>query len=241
MDSRPLGLGIEAFSAVASSYEDWFQSPLGKYVDGLEMESLERILDGIDGAALTEGAASTEGTTAIEIGAGTGHVARRLLGRFGRVVAVEPSPAMREEGMRRTNDTRVSWCDDVAERLRFADRSFDCALFFTALEFVDDPRSAIREALRVVRPGGWLVIGHFHPLSPWATLYRHMGERGTVPWAAARLYMRDELEHWAGVPAEACEAAVHLSPGAAEPYEQAESAGVRAGNPPAVEILRWRV
>jgi ubiquinone/menaquinone biosynthesis C-methylase UbiE len=229
MDSRLSGSGIEAFSSVASSYEDWFESPLGKYVDSLEMESLDRILEGIEGSA------------AIEIGAGTGHIARRLLSRFGRVVAVEPSQAMREEGMRRTDDTRVSWYDDVAERLRFAEGSFDCALFFTVLEFVDDPRKAIREALRVVRPGGRLVVGYLHPLSPWSALYRHLGERGTMPWAAARFYTRDELEHWVGYPAEACEGAVHLTPSAVEPYGQAESAGVRAGNPPAVEILRWMV
>ena len=35
-------------------------------------------------------------------------------------------------------------------------------VFFTSLEFVAEPRRALREALRVVRPGGWLLVEHGH-------------------------------------------------------------------------------
>lgn len=229
LNARSSRRGVEAFSSVAKSYEDWFASPLGDYIARKEMKALDRIFQGV------------EADSVVEVGAGTGYVARHLATLFGKVVAVEPSREMREEGMRRTVDLHITWYDSIAEALPFDDGSFACAVFFTALEFVEDPERAIREAIRVVRSGGWLVVGFLHALSPWVALYRRLGEQGEEPWCAARFYTREDIERWVGSSAEASEAAVFLAPGAAEPYDTADAAGVRAGNAPALEILRWRI
>lgn len=45
-----------------------------------------------------------------------------------------------------------------AERLPFADRSFDSVAFHLCLCTIPDPEQAIREAMRVVRPGGPMVF-----------------------------------------------------------------------------------
>jgi ubiquinone/menaquinone biosynthesis C-methylase UbiE len=146
---------------------------------------------------------------------------------------------MREEGRRQTDGLPIRWCSARAENLPFDEASFDGALLFTTLEFVHDPVRAVNEAMRVIRLEGWMVIGFLHALSPWAALYRHRADREEMPWAAAQWLTRDEIEHWMGVPAEQSETAIHLAPQAVAPFAEAERAGQRAGNWPAIEILRW--
>lgn len=220
--------GIEAFSTVASAYEDWFASPLGAFVDQAEQQ------------ALTLALPQDKVNAMLEVGAGTGHIARLLTQYAHQVVAVEPSPAMRAEGQRRLTDLPVQWQAARAEQLPFPDAQFDGVVLFTTLEFVEHPQAALQEALRVVRPGGWLIVGLLQALSAWAAFYRYKGDRGAMPWAAARFYTPEEVESWVGFPAEQVESAVYLAPKAKAPYAVADQAGQRAGNAPALEVLRWR-
>jgi ubiquinone/menaquinone biosynthesis C-methylase UbiE len=224
--------GIDAFATIAPTYEAWFDSPLGAFVDRHEQEALARILP--------EG----EAHAILEIGAGTGHITRWLTRYAHQVTAVEPSSAMRAEGQRRLADLIsqgiIHWDDATAEKLPCPDNQFDSAVLFTTLEFVEQPATALQETRRVVRPEGWIVVGMLPALSAWAALYRHKADRGKLPWTAARFYTREDLEQWMGFPAEQSETAVYLAPGAIAPFAEADQAGRRAGNAPAMEILRWR-
>ena len=47
----------------------------------------------------------------------------------------------------------------VAEDLPFGDGAFDFVLMVTTICFLDDVPKAFREARRVIRPGGSIVIG----------------------------------------------------------------------------------
>ena len=220
---------VDAFAEVAADYDRWFETPLGAFIDERELEALARLLAGEPRGHV------------VEVGAGTGHVVNALRRHGFEVTAVEPSAAMRVIGERAAGGPGVRWVDARAEALPFADGEFDGALFFTTIEFVDDASRALREAFRVVRDGGWVVVGALHATSSWTALYRHEADRGTPPWPAARFYTRADLESLAGREAEEARAAVWLGPFAREPYDEADEAGRRAGNPPAFELLRWRV
>jgi ubiquinone/menaquinone biosynthesis C-methylase UbiE len=219
--------GIDVFTAVASTYEAWFASPLGEFVDHQELQALARVLP------------EAQAGTCIDIGAGTGHIAAWLVGQGHQVTAVEPSPAMRREGMQRTAGLAIHWCDAHAENLPFADASFDRALLFTTLEFVRHPAQTLSEAFRVVRPAGRVIVGFLHALSPWVARYRYQADRGAVPWRAATFFTGHDVEGWIGRSAERTEAAVYLAPQAIAPFADADRAGKRAGNQPALEIRRW--
>ncbi|MBZ9668691.1 class I SAM-dependent methyltransferase [Mesorhizobium sp. ES1-3] len=52
-------------------------------------------------------------------------------------------------------------CGDACD-LPFPDDSFDVATLFDVLEHIEDDRSAAQEALRVVRPGGYVLVSTPH-------------------------------------------------------------------------------
>jgi len=91
------------------------------------------------------------GGPGLEIGVGTGRFAAPLGVEFG----VDPAASVLAYA--RARGVRVARA--VAEALPFAQAAFDRALFVTTLCFVADPRAALAEAMRVLRPSGTLVIG----------------------------------------------------------------------------------
>jgi SAM-dependent methyltransferase len=80
-----------------------------------------------------------EGTTALDVAAGGGHVARRLREAEFEVVTLDPAPGMEA-------DVRAS-----AEDLPFADESFDTVVTRIAAHHFRDVEVALREMARVAR------------------------------------------------------------------------------------------
>lgn len=216
----------DPFAPVARSYEEWFSTPLGGFVDRMELAALDALLPPPGGGRVAE------------IGAGTGHVSRYLAGRGYRMLGIEPSRAMLGAGREYPNG--IEWCLGVGERLPIRDASLDGVLVFATLEFVHDPTAVIHEALRATRPGGWLAVGLLHAHSAWAALYRSLADAGEEPWRSARFFTPEQVAEIARMePAQTARAA-HLGPNAQPPFEEAEEAGKRAGHPPALEVMLWR-
>ena len=74
------------------------------------------------------------------------------------VVAVEPSPVSRKLAARRIEESSVpiSYCGPDAQVLSVEDGRFDSVLSTYTLCTIPDPRAALCELLRVLRPGGQL-------------------------------------------------------------------------------------
>ena len=99
----------------------------------------------------------------LDIGCGSGN-GLRLLGRrcSGRLAGVDPSPTMVEMS-RRSNagadsEGRLQIRLGSATELPFDDDSFDVVTAIETLYFWPAPERGLREALRVLRPGGRLAI-----------------------------------------------------------------------------------
>ncbi|MBB2987773.1 class I SAM-dependent methyltransferase [Terracoccus luteus] len=112
------------------------------------------------------------GADVLEVGAGSGQCSRWVRGRGGRVVATDLSAGMLRTGRRvdagLPPGARVPFVQCDGRALPFADASFD--VVFTAygvVPFVADPDLVLREAARVLRPGGRFVFSTTHPLR-WA-------------------------------------------------------------------------
>jgi demethylmenaquinone methyltransferase/2-methoxy-6-polyprenyl-1,4-benzoquinol methylase len=107
----------------------------------------------------------SQGMSALDAGSGTGVVAakaREIVGPCGTVVALDPSLGMLGQALRRGVRTRVR---AVAEALPFGGGRFDFLSMGYALRHVPDLRATFGEYLRVLKPGGRLLILEVTPPS----------------------------------------------------------------------------
>jgi len=101
--------------------------------------------------------------TVLDIGCGTGNLARALVRRLsseGRVVAVDPSPAMIARARDKVADGRVAWHVATADRLPLPAASADRAILFSVWPHLDPREAVVAELARVLRPGGSVHVWH---------------------------------------------------------------------------------
>lgn len=131
-----------------------------RIADAMEARCLEPAQVAIRKAYLG-GLCMPAGAQALELGSGTGHVTRDLLDMAGAATAlgIEPSPVMVERARRSfDHDTRLRFEIGDAKNTGLEDGSFDLVLMHTLLCHVPGPEDVVREAYRILKPGGVLAI-----------------------------------------------------------------------------------
>lgn len=99
----------------------------------------------------------------LDVGCGEGRITRELRRRGRDAVGVDI--AERLVALARARDRDGDYRVASAERLPFADGSFDLVVAFNVLMNVDDPAHAIAEAARVMVGGGRLCASIVHPIA----------------------------------------------------------------------------
>jgi SAM-dependent methyltransferase len=114
----------------------------------------------------------------LDIGCGTGHSRAVYAGAVGRYLGVDLSPA--SIAAARLAHPEDEWHVADACALPFAEQSFDVVAFSSVLHHIPDFPRAVREAHRVLRPGG--VTFAFDPnlLHPAMALFRHPASPGYI-------------------------------------------------------------
>jgi SAM-dependent methyltransferase len=110
-------------------------------------------------------AAPQPGERLLDLACGTGVgacMAEARLGAQGMAAGVDVDAAMLR--VARGTSARVCWLQASALRLPLKDAAFDVVLCLQGLQFMNDRALALREAHRVLRPGGRLVVTTWGPL-----------------------------------------------------------------------------
>jgi ubiquinone/menaquinone biosynthesis C-methylase UbiE len=139
---------IAPFEQYADLYDDWFAEHSEMY-EG-ELEAVRQLLPEKKGDWL-------------EVGVGTGKFAVP----FGVDYGLEPSPVMAE----RAEKAGIKVYAGVAEALPFEDERFEMVLMVTTVCFVDDLLLSLKEAFRVLKKNGSLLVGFVDKNSVLGRLY----------------------------------------------------------------------
>jgi SAM-dependent methyltransferase len=121
-----------------------------------------------------------EGRRILDIGCGIGTFVQRLREFSPYVYGVDIDPERVRQGAAAVPCLAVA----VSEYLPFADAAFDVVLLHEVLEHVRDDRLTLREAARVTRPGGRIVVYCPNRLYPFETHGIFLGKRylfGNIP------------------------------------------------------------
>lgn len=162
---------VEPFERYTEEYEDWFERNKFAYLSELEAIKSQLPKTGYG----------------LEIGAGSGRFAAPL----GIKLGVEPSKKMGEIARQRG----IEAIDGVAEALPFDDARFDFALMITTICFLNDVETALKEAYRVLKPDGCLIIGFVDKDSPLGTLYQRHKEDSLFYRVATFFSVEEVISH----------------------------------------------
>ena len=108
----------------------------------------------------------------LDVATGTARLPAAVLSQpdfGGQIVGVDRSTKMLREAQRVTQDhgRRITYLREDAAHLSFMASTFDAVSCLEALEFMTDPREVVREMLRVLRPGGVLLISNRVSSDAW--------------------------------------------------------------------------
>lgn len=148
-------------------YDNWFENHGDIY--SLELKALKKVIP--EGLGL-------------EIGVGSGRFAQPL----GAKIGVDPSRNMLKLAKKRSIQVILG----TGENLPFKDLTFDFVLVIVTLCFVENPESVMKEAGRVLKRGGRLIVGEINKDSWLGQFYENKRDKSEF-YELATFYSGNEI------------------------------------------------
>ncbi len=157
-------------------YDNWYDSPRGRWIGKTEYVLMRQLLD------------INAGDSILDVGCGTGWFTRRFAGQTNsKVMGLDTDPTMLAYA--RMQSGAESYVEGNAKALPIADASFDRVVSITALCFVEDWPRALSEIVRVTKRRFALGL-----LNRNSLLYLRKGRHGgSGAYQGAHWHTRDEV------------------------------------------------
>src|SRR5215212_9801017 len=135
------------------------------------------------GPRLVEACGIGPGMRVLDVGAGTGNAAIPAAQAGAEVTASDLTPELLQAGRARADaqGARLDWVEADAERLPFADASFDVVMSSIGAMFAPHHQEVADELVRVCRPGGTIGLLSWTPEGMIGALFRTMGPFAPPP------------------------------------------------------------
>lgn len=172
------------FDSIASVYDDWYKTPLGRFADIVESNLIFKHLPSLQGKNL------------LDLGCGTGLYSIRALEKGAIVTGIDISEKMLSLAQEKvkTLSLQINFVLGDMEHLPFNNDSFDVVLSVTSLEFSKNPEMVLREILRVLKKGGKTVIGVLSASSLWAKKRKEKAKTTDSVYLYAHFFKPEELK-----------------------------------------------
>jgi len=158
------------FDDLATEYDAWFDGE-GSLIFSIEMRAFKTLSPALPKPWL-------------EIGAGSGRFARAL----GIETGIEPSIELVKMARRRG----IKTVQGRGEQKLFDKGSFGTVFLIVTVCFLDSPLNVLKEANRILTPGGKIVLGLVLSESPWGRFYQQKKDEGHRFYKFANFYSHDE-------------------------------------------------
>lgn len=166
------------------AYTRWRATTLGAVTEALEQLRVLELVGPVDGKRV------------LDLGSGDGLLTAALATRGALAVGIDIDRSMLVAATARTERGHAPSARFVSgrlEQLPFRDAAFDVVVAVTVLCLVSDQTVAVREAARVLRPGGRMVIGDLGRWNAWAARRRIKGWFGSPLWQSAHFSSTADL------------------------------------------------
>ncbi len=165
----------QRFDQLASEYDKWYDKR-GRYIYQLEVETLRKVIELHDLKR-----------PFIELGVGSG--------RFAEPLKIDTGVDMAPNMLKLAESRGVKVIRADLHSLPLEDDSFNTVFFIYTLCFLQEPILALREAYRILRPAGHIVIALTLRDTTWGELYLKFRAEKHRFYEFANLLSLEELEN----------------------------------------------